>query len=74
MSNDAPGDQGDRKRDLRADQQFAETLLPHAAGGPATAFLQRIDDVRARALQRGIQAHDQTGQQRERDREREHRK
>ena len=26
------GEQRDRKRDLRADQQFAETLLPHAAG------------------------------------------
>ena len=67
-----PGDQGNRKRNLRPDQQFAETLLADAAGGATPPFLQRIDDVPARALQRRIQAHDQAGQQRESDREREH--
>src|SRR5207248_11502401 len=32
-------DKSDREGNLRADKQFAETLLPDAAGGAATAFL-----------------------------------
>ena len=74
MSSDAPASKRDRKRDLRADENFAETLLPHAAGGAAAAFLQRVDDIGARALQRRIKSHGQTGEERKRDREGEHRK
>ena len=57
-------EQRDRERDLRADKNFAETLLPHTAARSAAAFLQSIDQIGARALQRRINSHDQSGQER----------
>ena len=62
-------EQSDRKRDLRADEDFAETLLTHAAAGPAPAFFEAINQVRVRSLQRRIKSHQQAGQHRQRDRE-----
>ena len=66
--------QDNRKRDLRPNQEFAETLLAHAAGRAASTFLKSIDNVGAGALHCGIETHHQTGKQGKRDGEREHRK
>ena len=65
--------QRDGECDLRADEQFAETLLAHTAGRSASAFFQGIDNIRARTLQRGIKPMTQTGEERERDGERQNR-
>src|SRR4029077_10356449 len=39
------GQQRDRQRYLRADQNFAETLLPHTAARAAAAFFQAINQI-----------------------------
>ena len=45
--------QDNGKRDLRPNQEFAETLLAYAAGRAASTFFKSIDNVGARALQCG---------------------
>ena len=39
------GQQRDRERYLRADQNFAKTLLPHTAARAAAAFFQAINQI-----------------------------
>src|SRR5262249_52924199 len=68
------GQECDRERDLRANQDFAEALLPHAAAAPASALFQSVNQIGMRSLKRGINSHQQAGQERQSDRERENRK
>src|SRR5205807_324731 len=68
------GEQRDRERDLCADQNFAKTLLTQTAGGPPPAFFQTIDQIGLRSLKRGINSHEQSGQDRQSDGEEKNRK
>ena len=61
--------QGHRKSDLCADEQLAEPLLAHATRRATAALLEGIDQIRARTLQRGIEPHHQSREQRKPDRE-----
>ena len=73
MSKAAPASKSDRKRDLRADQNLAEAQLLEAAARSAPAFFQSINQICARTLQRGINAHGKTSHDRHCDGESEHR-
>src|SRR5205807_121185 len=64
----------DRQRDLRADENFTEPLLPRAASSTATALFQCVNQICMRALYRRINSHEQASQQRQRNREQKHRK
>jgi len=66
------GKQSDRKRSLRADENFAEALLMRAAARSAAAVFQSTNQVRARALPCRINSHRETGQDRQCNRETEH--
>ena len=55
-------EQHDREADLRGDETAAEALLTRAARDGATAFLEAVDEISARALPRRIQAHQQPGE------------
>ena len=59
-----PREQGDRECHLRADQNLAEPLLPHAAARAAAALLQSIDQIGARTLPCRIGAHGKPGKKR----------
>ena len=45
----------------------------YAAAGPAAAFLQGVDQISPRTLQRWINSHDDAGQNRQANREEKHR-
>src|SRR5206468_10035131 len=59
------GQQRDRERDLRANEDFAEALLAHTAARPAAAFFQRINQIGLRTLKRRINSYQETGQDRQ---------
>src|SRR5262252_6827018 len=69
-----PGEQRHRERDLRADEDFSEALLLHAAAYPATAFLKPIYQIAVRALKGRIDPHQQSRQNRQPNCKAEHRK
>src|SRR4029077_5408009 len=59
------GEQRHRQRHLRADEDFSEALLLHAAAHPATAFLEPIHQIAVGALKRRIDPHQQSRQKRQ---------
>ena len=63
------GQQRDRERDLRADEDFAEALLAHTAARAAAAFFQPINQIGVRTLKRRINSYQETGQDRQSNRE-----
>ena len=63
------GQQRDRERDLRADEDFAEALLAHTAARAAAALFQPINQIGVRTLKRRINSHQETGQDRQSNRE-----
>src|SRR5438046_7476899 len=65
------GQQSDRERDLRADEDFSEALLAHTATRAAAAFFQCINQIGVRTLKRRINSHQETGQDRQSNREHE---
>src|SRR5439155_12996690 len=66
------GQQRDRERDLRANEDFAEALLAHTAARAAAAFFQAVNQIDVRTLKRRINSHQETGQDRQSNREHEH--
>jgi hypothetical protein len=54
---------------LRADQDFAEALLAHAAARAPAALFQPINQIGVRTLKRRINSHQEAGQDRQSNRE-----
>src|SRR5205807_9624425 len=52
---------------------ISEPLLAHTALRPAAAFLERIDEIGPRTLQRRIKTHRESRHERKPDRKKEHR-
>src|SRR5206468_3717696 len=67
------GQQRDRERDLRAYENFAETLLAHTAARAAAALFQAAHQIGVGSLERRINSHQEPGQDRQCDRENQYR-
>ena len=74
MSRAAPASRTTERPTCAATRPRRKTLLPEAAGHGATAIFQSIDEIGARALPGRIQPHGETGQEREPEREEQHRR
>ena len=72
MSNAAPASNVTDNATCAPIKNLAEALLLRAAARSAAAFLQAVDQIRARTLQRRINSHRQAGKNRQHDREAEH--
>ena len=56
-------EQGNRKRNLRTNQNLTEPMLPHASTRTATSFLQAINQICTRALPCRVNSHSQSGEE-----------